>query len=176
MFLLTVSCTCRWARGHWRSSPCACGAAGNGFLSRTSAGWSSRSSPCEGSPQTCALVHPHPSSWLLSPFPASHPPQSLLQSCRELSAEPGPKIWAQKSLMLWHMRSLLWTCCPWSEPVELVIQKCGNLDVVSRGLIISLLRPQTEPWMFVITDELIGQWDLWIDESEFKRRTTGPKS
>lgn len=56
-----LSATCRLGRGHWRSSPCACGAAGNDLPSRTSLSWPSHSSLCEGSPQSAAPVHPHPS-------------------------------------------------------------------------------------------------------------------
>lgn len=57
--LRTLLATCRWGQGCWRSSPCVYGAAGSDLLSRTSPSWPSRSSPCEGSPQSPSPVHPH---------------------------------------------------------------------------------------------------------------------
>lgn len=76
IFFTHLSATCRSDRWHWRSAPCACGAAGNDLPSRTSLSWPSHCSLCEGSPQSAAPVHPHPSFYFLhfSPLPFHLPP------------------------------------------------------------------------------------------------------
>lgn len=122
--------TCKWGRGCWRSSPCACGAAGNDPLSRTSSGWPSRSSPCEGSRQSSSPARPHPSFWLLhsqllsSPL-TFHPPPSPLQPCKELAVGRHHRadFWTHRRHVPWCPQSLGWSCSSWSNGL---IQTCDT--------------------------------------------------
>lgn len=145
ILICKLLCTCKWGPGHWRSSPCACGAAGNGFLSRTSAGWSNHSSLCEESPQSFSPVHPHPLFWpfseLLYLLPGA--PQSLLQSYKNLFEVERPKAWTQ----------MLPVLSSWSEQVVSVTLIHSFQDLFSCST--SDLK---EPWMCVLLFFFVFWW------------------
>lgn len=140
--------TCRWVRACWRSSPCACEAAGSDFLSRISAGWAIHSSQCEGSPQSAASL-----SLLFSRILAFHASQSLLQSHKDPFEVRHQKthFWTHKSPSLWYPQSLVWTCWLWSEwavPGGL-IQSCDTSCLVSslQGSFFPSSNAKIHPWM-----------------------------
>lgn len=122
-------CTYRWGPGCWTSAPCVCEAAWNGLLSRTSPGWPSRSSLCEGSPQSSVPVHPNPSFWLLFSSLTCQPAVSQPQTHTGLFAVGHTAdFWTHGDPALWHTHSAGWTCSSWSQQdVSLsLIQNCGT--------------------------------------------------
>lgn len=167
--------TCRWVRACWRSSPCACEAAGSDFLSRISAGWAIHSSQCEGSPQNSASL-----SLLFSRLLAFHASQSLLQSHKDPFEVQHQKthFWTHKNPSLWYPQSLVWTCWLWSEWAV-----PGGLRVVTLLVWCRLCRAHSFPpptlkftleWDFVLT----GVWwfinlSIRVQEKHNRARISG---